>query len=86
MNGSLVVVVVLSAWAAYTLAQRQGRDSSLWAVGGLMGGPLAVLALLIMGQNRKTIRVCADCKGKVPFDAPVCRHCGRDERTATGTA
>ncbi len=64
------------------IAQSKGLRRPNWMLGAAMFWPLA-LPWVLLKTNRKTTRQCADCHARVPFNAPVCRHCGRDERVRT---
>jgi multisubunit Na+/H+ antiporter MnhB subunit len=45
---AVVVVVVIVALACIVLASRKGRDIRIWAVLGLVFGPVALIALLLL--------------------------------------
>lgn len=42
------LVIVASIWASRGLAARKGQDQSLWTIGALVAGPIAVLVLWLL--------------------------------------
>jgi hypothetical protein len=61
MSASLIIALisVASMPAAYGMARDRGRSTEAWLGTALIFGPLALLALLILGKRRasKTSRV-----------------------------
>jgi hypothetical protein len=72
-----VAGVLLVRW----VAKRKGYNPSPWVLGALVFWPAALLLILFKPKNPKLFRRCPDCGSTdVPYNVPVCRHCGRDER------
>lgn len=70
-------IAILSAISAHA----RGRGFGSWLLLGILFGPLALIAVLVM-QNRKGLPTpathvkCPDCRELVLKDAKVCKHCG----------
>lgn len=81
LPGGLVIALValLGDLLVGYVAWRKGYPVQTWLLLGLLVWPVALL-LLVLKPNLRTTRVCPDCRARVPYDAPVCRHCGRDVR------
>ena len=68
-------------WVCQTIAQRKGYDDQTWGAAGFLAWPIALPLVLLKPRNPKMFRRCPDCGADdVPYNVPVCRHCGRDER------
>ena len=54
MSASLIIGLVSLAWmpAAYDMARDRGRSTEAWLGTAMIFGPLALLALLILGKRR----------------------------------
>lgn len=77
----LFALGLLMSFVVAELAKRKGYNSGTWGFAGLVFWPGALLWILLKPRNPKLFRRCVDCGSvDLPFDAPVCRHCGRDER------
>jgi len=80
VDSSLLIWAVILGLIPALIAHRKGYSFGRW---WLFGAALFLLALplaIMQPKNPKLFRTCPDCKGAVPFDAPVCAACGRDER------
>lgn len=78
-----LVVFIAAVMTCGWLAERKGYNPTPYVLGALIVWPVPLLILLLKPKNPKLFRRCADCGSTdVPFDVPVCKHCGRDERTA----
>ena len=81
MIPTLGLIALLGSIVCGEVAQRRGQDRLRWSLIGLLCWPVA-LVLLLARQDDRHYRRCSDCRERIRFDAPVCRFCGRDERTA----
>jgi len=74
------VLMWLFLWIVFTVlvaiwANNLGRSVGLAILGCLIFSPLIVaIYYLIVGSSSK----CPHCKGNIPKDASVCKHCGRE--------
>jgi len=69
----LIFAILVGVWAS-----SKGRSFLGWMLLAILFSPLlASLLLLIKGSARR----CPFCRGGVPKEALVCRHCGRNLAT-----
>nr|MBL8410815.1 hypothetical protein [Dechloromonas sp.] len=77
----IVFLWILFGIVTALAAHGRGRGTVTWFILGLLLGPLALVAVLVM-QNRKHLPTpkthvkCPDCREFVLKDARVCKHCG----------
>lgn len=73
--GVLLILVTGVACAIYSgnLASSKGHDSAPWAIGGLLLGPLALLAAIGLPdlKLRKYVRLLAENQGVIQPDASI---------------
>ncbi|MCW2545386.1 MAG: hypothetical protein JWM40_2938 [Frankiales bacterium] len=80
---SLLVLGIGMSFVVAALAERKGYNKQIWGFYGLLLWPVALLMIAVKPLNPSLFRRCPDCGATdVSFDAPVCKHCGRDERRA----
>lgn len=70
------------------IAKSKGRSGLLWAVGGLLFGPFAILVIAILPKDQEAIdwrdisrgkkRKCPFCAETVSREAVICKHCRTD--------
>lgn len=69
-----------------TVAESKGYSAVLWFVGGLLFGPIALIAAVGMGPNRypeirarrgrrSSLKICGYCDEPARVDAWLCPHC-----------
>jgi len=81
-----VSVWLLMSIAAAIISEKRGNSPILGFVGGLILGPIAVIAALAEKPNKKiekdvikgNKRKCPFCAEIVKNEAFVCKHCGRE--------
>ncbi len=76
LTASMWIWLVLGPLIGAALGQRKNRAGAGFFF-GLLLGPIGWL-IVAVGPDYTPGRVCSACKGKVPFDATKCMHCGSD--------
>ncbi|NWO05550.1 MAG: hypothetical protein HLX50_07560 [Alteromonadaceae bacterium] len=82
---SYLIFWALCAVVCFAIAPMKGRDSFPWALGGLLFGPLAILAILVspkspeketaLAIDKGELTLCPYCREAVKPDAIKCKHC-----------
>jgi len=67
----LLVGAIACAFFAYAVADSKGHDGTPWSVGGLLFGPLALLAAVGLSdvKSRKYLRLLAEHQGAIEPEA-----------------
>jgi hypothetical protein len=88
----IVVIWVVMALVVASVAQTKGRSGLLWFLYGALLWPIALIAILVLPANAKTMerralkdpanRKCSHCAETIKTEAKVCKHCGRDVAAA----
>jgi hypothetical protein len=74
---SAALVWLLFAVVVAIAANARGRGPAGWALLGLLFGPFALVAVLVMPRNlSRTHTSCPACAEPVRREAVVCYHCG----------
>lgn len=75
-----VFVMLVFAFVCSHIADGRGRGKGACFFWGLLAGPIALIALLLMPKDEAGLGhvKCRFCAEYVKPDAVVCKHCGRD--------
>lgn len=87
--GTMMLYAGTAGWIAMAfftgfVASEKRRCTSCWFIGGLLFGPIALVAVVgvpdksdhYLRPSPKTHIKCPDCKEPVLKEARVCKHCG----------
>lgn len=82
-----LIVGLIAGWcavfgiAAASLAEVRGRNTRLWALGGVCFGPVALVGLALVPPRR-----CRECHARLRGSASRCAACGADQTAASPPA